>query len=92
MIATLIGTNSIPPIEMPDMATLSACARLRTNQRASSQVTGTFDVAAIAGALVRVSTDEAYRAELVAAGRARAAGLTWATTARRHVELWTSIE
>jgi len=51
-----------------------------------------FDVDAIAAALVRVATDDGRRAELVAAGRARAAGLTWATTARRHVELWTAIE
>ena len=47
-----------------------------------------FDVGAIAAALVRAATDEATRAELVASGRARAAGLTWERTARRHVELW----
>jgi hypothetical protein len=27
----------------------------------------------------------------VGAGRARAAGLTWAATARRHVELWAAM-
>ena len=47
-----------------------------------------FDVDAIAAALLRVATDDATRADLVAAGRARAGGLTWAEAARRHVELW----
>ena len=47
-----------------------------------------FDVDAIAGALVEAATDGARRAELVAAGRARAGELTWDQAARRHVELW----
>ena len=51
-----------------------------------------FDVHAIAGALVRVGTDDGLRADLIAAGRARAAGLTWAAAAARHVELWGAIE
>ncbi|MDQ4097969.1 MAG: glycosyltransferase family 4 protein [Actinomycetota bacterium] len=49
------------------------------------------DVHAIAGALVRAGTDEALRAELAAAGRARAATLTWATAAARHAEIWASL-
>ena len=48
-----------------------------------------FDVDAIAGALVRVATDEALRAELVAAGHARVAGLTWEQAAKHHLDLWT---
>ncbi|MGI8808693.1 MAG: glycosyltransferase family 4 protein [Acidimicrobiales bacterium] len=51
-----------------------------------------FDVDAIAAALVGANTDEARRADLVAAGRARAVGLTWAAAARRHVEVWRAIE
>jgi glycosyltransferase involved in cell wall biosynthesis len=47
-----------------------------------------FDIDAIAGALVRAATDDALRADLVQAGHARAAGLTWDQAARRHVELW----
>jgi glycosyltransferase involved in cell wall biosynthesis len=47
-----------------------------------------FDVDAMAAALVEVATDDALRAELVAAGRARAAALTWDRTARAHVDLW----
>jgi glycosyltransferase involved in cell wall biosynthesis len=50
-----------------------------------------FDVDAIAAALLRVATDDELRTDLVAAGRARAAGLTWSATARRHVELWTTL-
>ena len=50
-----------------------------------------FDADGIARALVEAATDEDRRAELVAAGQARAAGLTWARAARRHVELWTAI-
>jgi glycosyltransferase involved in cell wall biosynthesis len=50
-----------------------------------------FDVDAMADGLVRVATDEALRADLVAAGRDRAATLTWAATGARHVELWDSL-
>ena len=47
-----------------------------------------FDVDAIAAGLLRAATDEPARADLVAAGRARAGRLTWDRAARRHVELW----
>ena len=47
-----------------------------------------FDVDAIAGALVRAATDGALRAELVAAGQARAGGLTWERAAEAHLRLW----
>jgi glycosyltransferase involved in cell wall biosynthesis len=50
-----------------------------------------FDVDGIAAALVEVATDERRRAELVAAGRERAAGLTWDATAARHLELWRAL-
>ena len=50
-----------------------------------------FDVAGIAAGLVEAAVDDGRRTELVAAGRARAAGLTWAAAARRHVELWAAI-
>jgi glycosyltransferase involved in cell wall biosynthesis len=49
------------------------------------------DTAAITDALVRVAADEALRAELVAAGRARAARLTWAASAAGHVAVWSSL-
>ncbi len=43
---------------------------------------------ALAAALSRVLTDEPLRATLVAAGRARAAELTWDRTARGMADLW----
>ncbi|MEA2715780.1 MAG: hypothetical protein QOI99_97 [Actinomycetota bacterium] len=46
------------------------------------------DVEAIAEGLVAVAGDEALRARLVTAGRRRAAGLTWAGAAARHLDLW----
>ena len=49
------------------------------------------DVGAIADALVRVATDGPEREELVAAGRAHAAGLTWAAAAVRHADLWSQV-
>ena len=49
------------------------------------------DVDAIAAALVTAAADERARADLSAAGRERAAALTWEATARAHVELWQSL-
>jgi len=43
---------------------------------------------AIAEAMVAAAADEECRRRLVAAGRARVAGLTWQTAARAHVALW----
>lgn len=50
-----------------------------------------FDVDGMAAALVAAATDEARRAELVAAGSARAGELTWARAARNHVDLWAGL-
>ena len=50
-----------------------------------------LDVDAIAAALVEVATDEGVRSQLMAAGRRRAAELTWANAAVRHVELWQAL-
>lgn len=50
-----------------------------------------LDQSAIAEALVRVAGDEALRVDLVAAGRARAAQLTWAASAAGHAEVWSSL-
>jgi glycosyltransferase involved in cell wall biosynthesis len=46
------------------------------------------DDAALAGALSSVLGDEGRRADLVAAGRVRAARYTWARTAAGMVDLW----
>lgn len=47
-----------------------------------------FDTGSIAAGLLRAATEGDARAELVAAGAARASQLTWDRAARRHVELW----
>ena len=49
------------------------------------------DVAAITRAIVTAATDEEARKQLIEAGAARAAELTWKAAARRHVELWTAM-
>jgi glycosyltransferase involved in cell wall biosynthesis len=54
-------------------------------------VVNSLDFEAMADALVAASCDESVRAALVAAGRERAAALTWAACARRHVELWEKV-
>jgi glycosyltransferase involved in cell wall biosynthesis len=50
-----------------------------------------LDTAAIAEALVRVAMEDRLRADLVAAGRARAAELTWAAAAAQHAHVWASL-
>jgi len=50
-----------------------------------------LDVRAIATALVRASSDDRVRSELVTAGLELTAELTWERAARRHVELWTQL-
>jgi glycosyltransferase involved in cell wall biosynthesis len=50
-----------------------------------------LDVEALSSALVVAATDESRRAELIAAGSARAAALRWDNTARAHVALWQEI-
>ncbi|HVF32897.1 MAG TPA: glycosyltransferase family 1 protein [Acidimicrobiales bacterium] len=47
-----------------------------------------LDVRAIATGLVRASSDDRIRSELVTAGLELTEGLTWEAAARRHVELW----
>lgn len=49
------------------------------------------DIGAVAAALVTAAGDETVRSCLIAAGRARARQLTWAATARTHVELWAGL-
>ena len=50
------------------------------------------DVAAIANALVQVATNDVLRVRLVSGGARRAAELTWAEAARRHVHVWESMQ
>ena len=50
-----------------------------------------FDVDAIAAALVKAVTDEAWRKGMIVVGSAHAGGLKWAETARRHLAWWTGL-
>ncbi|HEV7886013.1 MAG TPA: glycosyltransferase, partial [Acidimicrobiales bacterium] len=45
----------------------------------------------IAAALVTAAEDEAVRVDLAGRGRRRAGELTWAESARQHVELWRTL-
>ena len=49
------------------------------------------DTAALTEALVLVAGNDRVREELIAAGRARAAALTWAATAAAHADVWASL-
>ena len=50
-----------------------------------------LDVPAIAAALVRASSDDRVRSELVTAGLQRSGELTWRAAAEQHVALWSSM-
>lgn len=50
-----------------------------------------FDPEGIAAGLLAVAADDGLRRRLTAAGAARAGGLTWATSAARHVALWEAL-
>ncbi len=49
-----------------------------------------FDTVAIGEALVQASTDDAWRAAAITAGLVASSQQTWALTATKHVEAWTS--
>lgn len=80
----------LPVVEAMSCATPVVASAVPSAGGAALEV-DPLDVDAMATALVRAATDESLRGELVAAGRARTAGLTWARAARRHVELWEAI-
>jgi glycosyltransferase involved in cell wall biosynthesis len=80
----------LPPVEAMRYGTPVVASPLPTTGGAALVVDPTR-VEDIAAALVRVATDDTVRAELAAAGVARAAGLTWESAARAHVALWSSL-
>jgi alpha-1,3-rhamnosyl/mannosyltransferase len=51
-----------------------------------------LDVNAIARALVRASSDDRVRSELVTAGLQRSGDLTWRAAAERHADVWKAID
>jgi glycosyltransferase involved in cell wall biosynthesis len=80
----------LPPVEAMRYGTPVVASPLPTTRGASLEVDPTR-VQDIAAALVRLSTDDALRASLAAAGKARADSLTWESAARAHVVLWSSL-
>ena len=77
----------LPVVEAMSCGTPVVASAIPSSGGAALEV-DPFDVDAMAAALVRAATDDAVRAQLVDAGRARTANLTWERAARRHVELW----
>jgi alpha-1,3-rhamnosyl/mannosyltransferase len=85
----------LPPVEAMRECTPVVASR----GRAVPSVGGTssalevdpLDVKDIAAALVRASSDDRVRSELVTAGLERTRDLTWRTAAARHVELWQAV-
>jgi glycosyltransferase involved in cell wall biosynthesis len=80
----------LPVVEAMACGTPVVASRVPSAGGAALEV-DPFDVEAIGAALVTASADGAARRELAAAGLGRAAGLTWARAAGRHVELWSEL-
>ena len=80
----------LPPVEAMSVGTPVVASPVPSTGGAALEV-DPLDTAAIADALVQAAGDEDCRRQLVAAGRQRAEGLTWAAAARGHVELWRSL-
>jgi len=86
----------LPPLEamgqgLPVVASVTVPSAGDASEASSAWCVDPLDVAAIADGLLRVSTDEALRAELVANGVARARSRTWRMVAQDHRSLWGSL-
>ena len=79
-----------PPVEAMRYGTPVVASPMPTPGGAALVVDPT-KVEDIAAALVRLATDDVLRADLAAAGRARAGSLTWEAAARAHVALWSTL-
>jgi alpha-1,3-rhamnosyl/mannosyltransferase len=64
---------------------------IRPDRPPTAMLVDPTDPAAVAAALVAVTTDDAVRAALADAGSHDAAGRTWREAAEAHVALWTSL-
>jgi glycosyltransferase involved in cell wall biosynthesis len=77
----------LPVVEAMSVGTPVVASPVPSTAGAAFEASPT-DIDAIAEALCTVATDEGVRDRLVSAGRARSAELTWARSARAHLELW----
>lgn len=90
----------VPLVEgfgLPPLEAMRECTPVVSSAVPSLAGTGSalevdpLDVSGIAAGLVRASSDDRVRAELVTAGLELTATLTWERAARRHVELWEAL-
>lgn len=86
----LLEGFGLPPLEAMAMGTPVVATAMPSIGEAALEV-APDDVGAMADAIVQAATDEVLRARLVSAGGRRAAELTWAEAARRHVAVWESL-
>jgi glycosyltransferase involved in cell wall biosynthesis len=86
----------LPPVEamaqgVPVLASRAVPSAAEVSGPPCALLVDPLDVEAIADGLVRVGSDDALRAELVAAGSARARSRTWGSVAAEHRALWRSL-
>lgn len=86
----LLEGFGLPPLEAMAAGTAVVATAMPSIGEAAMEVAAD-DVAGIADAIVEVATDDVLRARLTSAGTRRAAELTWAEAARRHVDVWESL-
>ena len=88
----LVEGFGLPPLEaMRECTPVVASAVPSVADTGSVLEVDPLDVKDIAAALVKASSDERVRSELVTAGLQRSGELTWKRAAREHVDLWTSM-
>lgn len=87
----LVEGFGLPPVEAMHAGAPVVTSTAVPSARGAALEVDPLDVDAIADALVRATTDDACRAQLLERGRARAAELTWRRAAEQHVALWRSV-
>jgi glycosyltransferase involved in cell wall biosynthesis len=86
----LIEGFGLPPVEAMAFGAPVVASPLPSTEGAAFEV-DPRDVDSIAAGLLRVATDVDLRATLQSAGQRRSAELTWASIARRHLEVWQDV-
>lgn len=86
----LVEGYGLPAVEAMRAGIPTVTSRVPAAAQASLLV-DPLDVASIAQGLLAVATDEGLREALIAAGRERTEGLTWARSAEAHVLLWRNL-
>ena len=80
---------------LPAVEAMAACTPLVASPMPSTGAAGLevdpTDTDAIAAALMRAATDDTERSRLVTAGLLRTDELTWAASARHHLDIWRSV-